>query len=315
MKIVVAGALGHIGSRLIREFPKEFPGCEVIMIDNMLTQRYCSLFDLPKGVNYKFIEADVTQVELAPLMHGVDIVVHLAAITDATWSLGNAEAIEQNNFLATKRIAEACIKVGARLIVPSSTSVYTPHSSLVDEYCLEAELQPKNPYALTKLKEESLIQQLVKFQGLRACVFRFGTVFGPSPGMRFHTAVNKFCWQAVMGQSLTVWSTAYDQKRPYLDLSDACNSIIHVIRNELFDGNVYNVLTLNATVRDIVETIRIHIPELHVNFVVSQVMNDLSYEVSSAKIVNTSFTPSGSLARSLADELQLIAPFKINSVN
>ena len=34
--------------------------------------------------------------------------------------------------------------------------------------------------------------------------------------MRFHTAVNKSCWQAVMGQPLTVWETAYGQKRTYL---------------------------------------------------------------------------------------------------
>jgi UDP-glucose 4-epimerase len=306
MKIVVAGALGHIGSRLIRELPREFHGCELVMIDNMRTQRYCSLFNLPKGVNYKFIEADVTQVDLTPLLQGADIVVHLAAITDASWSMGNAEAIEQNNFMATKKIAEACVNVGAKLIIPSSTSVYTPNSNLVDEYCDETELQPKNPYANTKLMEERLIRQLVEHEGLRACVFRFGTIFGPSPGMRFHTAVNKFCWQAVMGQSLTVWSTAYDQKRPYLDLTDACDAIIHVIRKDLFDGFVYNVLTLNAAVRNIVESIRVHIPTLQVNFVSNKVMNDLSYEVSDARLRSTGFQPSGSLISALADELETI---------
>ena len=55
-------------------------------------------------------------------------------------------------------------------------------------------------------------------KGLKGVSCRFGTIFGASPGMRFHTAVNKFCWQAVMGQPITVWSTAYDQKRPYLEV-------------------------------------------------------------------------------------------------
>ena len=34
-------------------------------------------------------------------------------------------------------------------------------------------------------------------------------------------AINKFVWQACMGLPLTVWKTALDQKRPYLDLKDA----------------------------------------------------------------------------------------------
>ena len=36
-KIVVTGALGHIGSRLIRALPERFPGVEIIMLDNMAT--------------------------------------------------------------------------------------------------------------------------------------------------------------------------------------------------------------------------------------------------------------------------------------
>ncbi|MCP4185049.1 MAG: SDR family NAD-dependent epimerase/dehydratase, partial [Hyphomicrobiales bacterium] len=47
MKIVVTGALGHIGSRLARQIPATFPGAEIVLIDNMATQRYCSLFNLP----------------------------------------------------------------------------------------------------------------------------------------------------------------------------------------------------------------------------------------------------------------------------
>ena len=63
-----------------------------------------------------------------------------------------------------------------------------------------------------------------------------------------------------MRQPLTIWRTAYDQKRPYLDLSDAIRAIAHIIEHDLFDGRVYNVLTLNATVRNIVEAIRKLLP-------------------------------------------------------
>ena len=61
MKIVVTGALGHIGSFLIREIPKRYPNSEITMVDNLSTQRYCSLFNLPKLATYRFIEAEVLQ--------------------------------------------------------------------------------------------------------------------------------------------------------------------------------------------------------------------------------------------------------------
>jgi UDP-glucose 4-epimerase len=306
MKIVVTGALGHIGSRLVREIPAAFPGCEVVMIDNFMTQRYASLFNLPPEGNYRFLEADVVKLDLPPVLEGAEVVIHLAAITDAAGSFGKAEQVEQNNFNATRRLAEACAVAGTRLITLSSTSVYGTQASLVDEDCGEDELRPQSPYAATKLKEERLVQELVAQRGLRAAIFRFGTIFGVSPGMRFHTAVNKFCWQAAMGLPVTVWTTAYDQKRPYLDLGDACEALAHAIRTDLFDGRIYNVLTQNATVREIVDAIRVQVPDLQVNFVDSAIMNQLSYEVSDARFRRTGFMPTGVLVRSLTEELHLI---------
>lgn len=313
MKILVTGALGHIGSRLIRELYLSFPGCKILMVDNLMTQRYCSLFNLPKGGNYRFIEGDITQMELMPLLVGVDVVVHLAAITDAAGSFGRAEQVEQNNFYSTKRLAEACADSEVRLITLSSTSVYGTQSDLVDEDCSEAELQPQSPYAVTKLKEEQLVQQLVKNRRLRASILRFGTIFGISPGMRFHTAVNKFCWQAAMGLPITVWSTAYDQKRPYLELGDACNAIEHIIRRELFDGRVYNVITLNASVRQVVDTIREFAPALKLQFVDNKIMNQMSYEVNDQRFCGTGFRSRGNLSLSIKEEISLIMTGKNNA--
>jgi nucleoside-diphosphate-sugar epimerase len=141
---------------------------------------------------------------------------------------------------------------------------------------------------------------------LKAIVCRFGTIFGASPGMRFHTAVNKFCWQAVMGQPLSVWRTAYDQKRPYLDLSDAVRAFGFIIERDLFDGRIYNVLTLNATVRDIVDAIRDFVPETEVSFVDSPIMNQLSYEVSSQRFLNSGFTFAGNLRRGVGETVALL---------
>jgi len=124
--------------------------------------------------------------------------------------------------------------------------------------------------------------------------------------MRFHTAVNKFCWQATMGQPISVWRTAYDQKRPYLDLIDASNSIMHIIENNIFDGRIYNVLTQNSTVRNVVDIIREFIPSLEVEFVDTKIMNQLSYEVLSDRFKSTGFVFSGELKRGIRETIFLL---------
>ena len=279
---------------------------EIIMIDNMMTQRFPSLFNLPPMGKYRFIEGDVTKMDLDIVFSGASVVIHLAAITDAAGSFDRAEELEENNYQSTVKVANACAKNGASLIALSSTSVYGTQNEVVDEDCSKEELQPQSPYAVTKLKEEKLISKLSKENGLRAIHCRFGTIFGVSPGMRFHTAVNKFCWQAVMGQPITVWSTAYDQKRPYLDLFDASRAIAFIIEKDIFDGRIYNVLTNNSTVRQVVETIREFVPDLDVEFVNNKIMNQLSYEVLDERFKSKGFIPAGSLKRAIGETISLL---------
>lgn len=306
MKIVVTGAIGHIGSYIVRDLPSQFPGAEIVMIDNMMTQRFPSLFNLPSIGKYKFIEADVTKADLLPIFENAFVVIHLAAITDAAGSFDKATELEENNYHATLKVAEACLKTGARFIGLSSTSVYGTQNEVVAEDCSPDELKPQSPYAITKLKEEELIAKLCIEKGLKGVTCRFGTIYGASPGMRFHTAVNKFSWQAAMGIPITVWRTAYDQKRPYLDIFDAARAFSFIIKKDLFDGQIYNVLTQNSTVRQIVDSIRGQVPDLQVSFVDNQIMNQLSYEVSCAKFINKGFTFSGDLNRAVGQTISLL---------
>ncbi len=297
--IVVTGALGHIGSRLIREFNPEFVG-KVVIIDNLSTQRYSSLFDLPETIKYEFYEDDIRTADFSKYLSGAYAVIHLAAITDAPSSKDRPEETFEVNLKGTQRLADACLAANVPLLFPSTTSVYGSQENFVDE--TNTELKPQSPYAEAKLKAEEYLREQ-KAKGLRFVICRLGTIFGYSIGMRFHTAVNKFTWQAVMGTPITVWKTAWNQKRPYLDLKDCISAVNMILERDIFDGETYNILTKNFTVEDIVMSIKKFVPELQITYVESAIMNQLSYDVDDKKFRNKGFEPQGDLEKATGETI------------
>jgi nucleoside-diphosphate-sugar epimerase len=305
MRLLITGPLGHIGSRLIHSLkPHEFD--HVVLIDNFSTQRYATLFNLPPGVSYSFVEADICTDNLEKRIESADAVIHLAAITDATTSFEKKELVENVNLLGTQRVAQACVNTGKPMIFTSTTSVYGPLSETVDETCADTELKPQSPYAEFKLKAEQYLTELGNTQNLHFVICRLGTIFGTSVGMRFHTAVNKFCFQAVLKQPISVWRTALHQKRPYLDLEDAIRAFKFIIETNLFDNSIYNVVTTNTTVNEIVSIISTLVPDISVNFVDTAIMNQLSFCVSSEKFKSRGFEFKGDIRCGIRDTIELL---------
>jgi nucleoside-diphosphate-sugar epimerase len=306
VRVVITGALGHIGSRLIRELAVACPGTEIVMIDNLATERYASLYNLPETCRYEFVEGDVLTADLIGLFRGADAVVHLAALTNATRMDLHAQ-MERVNVAGTERVARACAALGIGLLFPSTTSVYGVPHGVVTEECPEEDLQPQSPYAAWKLQSEELLRSLSRQEGLRFVIFRMGTIFGPSVGMRFHTAVNQFCWRAVAGRPIEVWQTASHQFRPYLDLSDAVRAMIFMLQRGQFDRRVYNVLTLNATVTHVIEVLTTFVPELRITYVDSPLMNTLSYCVDNQRFSRLGFEICGGLEHGIGDTITMLS--------
>jgi nucleoside-diphosphate-sugar epimerase len=305
VRIVVTGALGHIGSRLIREAAGVWPGAELLIIDNLATERYASLYHLPDGCRYRFVQADVLTADLKPLFAGADAVVHLAALTNRART-DLHELMRRVNVDGTERVARACAALGIGLLFPSTTSVYGVPYGVVTEDCPPEDLKPQSAYADWKLQSEHLLQSLSQSAGLRFVIFRMATIFGPSPGMRFHTAVNQFCWRAMARQPIEVWTTAADQFRPYLDLTDAVRAMLFMVDRGQFDGRVYNVLTLNATVSHVVHVLSAFVPDLRVTYVDSPLMNTLSYCVDNQRLARSGFAVRGSLERGIGDTIAML---------
>ena len=73
-----------------------------------------------------------------------------------------------------------------------------------------------------------------------------------------------------------------------------------------FDNELYNVVTSNATVNDIVEIIKGQIPEVRIELVDSKIMNQLSYTVLANKFRDRGFKFQGDLRSGVVETLDLL---------
>ena len=89
-------------------------------------------------------------------------------------------------------------------------------------------------------------------------------------------------------------------------MNDAVRAIKFIVKNNIFDGETYNVVSSNNTVRDIIDFIRKSIPELKVELVETEIMNQLSYEVISEKIQRHGFITSDQLEKGINETTSLL---------
>ena len=96
------------------------------------------------------------------------------------------------------------------------------------------------------------------------------------------------------------------QKRPYLALSDAMEAFKFIIKKGLFDKRAYNVLTANLTVNSIIEAIKEHIPQVDIEYVDTEIMNQLSYDVANERFENEGFEFTGSIEKEIEETIKLL---------
>jgi UDP-glucose 4-epimerase len=301
----VTGALGHIGSALLGELTAlRRPDLEIVAIDNLASQRFVTIGALPPH-SFRLLPCDVRDALSQVGLRSADTVVHLAALAEPQRSAANPDEAFGHNVDCTKSVVNECARSGAHLIFPSSTSIYSGEGQM-DERAAAIHMQPTNPYSRAKLIEESLIRNSPA--GDRSTIFRLGTVFGVSPGIRFTTAVNKFCWQAAAGTRIDVYEQALNQVRPYLGVRDAAESLLSaVVDRELFAGQTINVASTHATVADVLNLIRAQGLPVATRTVPSPSAGQGSFSVSLDKASRVGLHPTDSLESGVAAVLNYLS--------
>jgi UDP-glucose 4-epimerase len=299
MKILITGGAGHIGSFLIRRFCNLSKIKKIYLIDSYNSENFYSMFNLNAKKVVK-IHHDILNFDFKKFTK-VDMTIHLAATTNYIKNFKNKRLIYKN-FLITKKIVNYCNYKKSILIFPSSTSVYGSKNKLVYEDDAKS-INPQSPYAEVKLIEENYIKKNCKFNYL---IFRLGTIYGVSKGMRFHTAINKFCLQLVFDKEITIWRKNYNFTRPYLFLGDFSRILSEIIKGKKINYNqTYNLVSNNLKLKDIILYLKKIKNNLKLKFINTNLTSQYSYNVSNDKIRKFDFSFSGNIEKEIKKTIRL----------
>lgn len=289
LTILLTGATGYIGSAWLAH-PSTKVGKIIALVRDRTTATYIPVSSSSLVIEVR--EGSIPTVDPESLIAGVDIVVHLAAYTPSRAKADPPVVFEEDR-LWTERLGVVCKKYGTKLIFVSTSSIYAgTKGELLKEDTLS--ISPQEPYATNKYATEKELLGLTK-GGLPLTILRFASVFGSAPRINFDRAINNFVQQAFKGESLSVWSTALDQMRPYTSVDDCVAVINFIIDHDIFAGEVYNIVSENVTVRAIIEAIRKHIFAVTLSIVDADRMNDFSFGMDDQKIKKLGFVSHGSL--------------------
>ena len=303
MNIIITGACGHIGSHFIENLNKIRNIKKVILIDNLTSNKTNSLFKIKTNKEIDFYARDLCIKNSLNQFKNIDIIFHFASMTNAAGSFKVKNQMFKNNLDCFNNIVDFCEKNKTKLVHISSTSVYGKKAKIVDENCEKKFLKPQSPYAKIKLIEENILKK----KNIRYNSFRFGTIAGVSKGMRFHTAVNSFCFSAAINEEIKVYKTALNQFRPYLSLDDAFKLFKFCIEKNFFKNDIFNVVSGNFTVKQIIEKIKKNKKNIKIKLINSPIMNQLSYHTDKEKLNKEGLALDSNLNKEIEKTLKLFS--------
>ncbi|MGA2418378.1 MAG: NAD-dependent epimerase/dehydratase family protein [Candidatus Staskawiczbacteria bacterium] len=237
--IFITGGAGYLGSVLCRKLLAA--GYNVRVLDN-LTYGDEGIKELYKNPKFEFLKGDVRNISnVMEAAKGMDAVIHLSAIVgDGACQIDSKETIEIN-YLSAKAVAEACkFNQINKFLFASTCSVYGSNQTPRDRLKEDSPLNPVSLYAETKLKSEEGILSLAD-ENFSPTIFRFATLYGVSPRMRFDLVVNLMTADAVTKNKIAVFGG--NQWRPNLEVSDAAEACLKWVFSPIdkSGGQIFNV--------------------------------------------------------------------------
>ncbi|WP_241233571.1 UDP-glucose 4-epimerase GalE [Altericroceibacterium xinjiangense] len=250
--VLVTGGAGYIGSHAVLALKDA--GWPVAVIDNLSTG---FRFALPDGV--PLYEGDIEDAALLARIfaeQGTRAIMHFAGSVIVPESVENPLKYYHNNTAKSRALIDAAVQGGVKHFIFSSTAATygIPETSPVAE---DSPKKPINPYGMSKLMTEVMLDDTAKAHDLNYCALRYFNVAGADPQARSGqstagaTHLIKVAVEAALGKrdNVSVFGTDYATAdgtgvRDYIHVSDLAAA--HVLALEELIARPDQSLTMNC---------------------------------------------------------------------
>lgn len=239
-KYLITGVAGFIGSNLAHALL--IRGDDVRGIDNFSHGRLENIADIVG--HFDFRNADITDAQaIRSACHGIDYVLHQAALGSVPRSISDPQATNQANVAGTLSVLEAAREAGVkRLVYASSSSVYGNTPTLPKHEHMP--LNPISPYAVSKCAGELYCQSFHNVLGFETVCLRYFNVFGPRqhPTSQYAAVIPKFIRQMLNGEHPIIFGDGTQSRDfTFVDNVVSANLLACDAPNHMASGRAFNI--------------------------------------------------------------------------
>ena len=225
---LVTGGAGFLGSHLIDRLMEA--GDEVICLDNYFTGRKANIARWIGHPRFELIRHDVTE----PIKLEVDRIWHLACPASPIHYQFNPVKTAKTSFLGTYNMLGLARRVGARLLLASTSEVYGDPEVHPQPESYWGSVNPigvRSCYDEGKRIAETLCFDYQRMNGVEVRVARIFNTYGPRMLLDDGRVVSNFIVQALRGEPLTLYGDG-SQTRSFCYVSDLVEGLIRLMNGE-----------------------------------------------------------------------------------